>query len=96
MEEISPECSSEGLMLKLKLKLHYLGPLMQTADSLEKTLMLGKIEGRRRRGLREDEMIEWHHRLHGREFEQAPGESEGQGSLACCGPRGRSWTRLSN
>ena len=48
LEEISPECSLEGLMLKLKLQ--YFGHLMQRADSLEKTLMLGKIEGRRRRG----------------------------------------------
>ena len=47
-EEISPEYSLEGLMLKLKLK--YFGYLMQTTDSLEKTLMLGKIEVRRRRG----------------------------------------------
>ena len=49
LKEISPECSSEGLMLKLKLQ--YFGHLMQRADSFEKTLMLGKIEGRRRRGL---------------------------------------------
>ena len=48
LKEISPEYSLEGLMLKLKLQ--YLGHLMQRADSLEKTLMLGKIEGRRRRG----------------------------------------------
>ena len=48
LKEISPECSLEGLMLKLKLQ--YFGHLMQTADSFEKTLMLGKIEGRRRRG----------------------------------------------
>ena len=48
LKEISPECSLEGLMLKLKLQ--YLGHLMQRADSFEKTLMLGKIEGRRRRG----------------------------------------------
>ena len=47
-KEISPECSLEGLMLKLKLL--YFGHLMQRSDSLEKTLMLGKIEGRRRRG----------------------------------------------
>ena len=47
LEEVSPECSLEGLMLKLKLQ--YFGHLMQRADSLEKTLMLGKIEGRRRR-----------------------------------------------
>ena len=48
LKEISPECSLEGLMLKLKLQ--YFGHLMQRTDSLEKTLMLGKIEGRRRRG----------------------------------------------
>ena len=48
LKEISPECSLEGLMLKLKLQ--YFGPLMQRADSFEKTLMLGKIEGRRRSG----------------------------------------------
>ena len=48
LKEISPGCSLEGLMLKLKLQ--YFGPLMQRADSFEKTLMLGKIEGRRRRG----------------------------------------------
>ena len=48
LKEISPRCSLEGLMLKLKLQ--YFGHLMRRADSLEKTLMLGKIEGRRRRG----------------------------------------------
>ena len=59
LEEISPEYSLEGLMLKLKLQ--YFGYLMQRTDSLEKTLMLEKIEGRRRRGPREDEMVGWHH-----------------------------------
>ena len=49
LKEISPRCSLEGLMLKLKLQ--YFGHLMRRADSFEKTLMLGKIEGRRRRGL---------------------------------------------
>ena len=48
LKEISPEYSLEGLMLKLKLQ--YFGHLMQSTDSLEKTMMLGKIEGRRRRG----------------------------------------------
>ena len=48
LKEITPGCSLQGLMLKLKLQ--YFGHLMQRADSLEKTLMLGKIEGRRRRG----------------------------------------------
>ena len=50
LKEISPGCSLEGLMLKLKLKLQYFGHLMRRTDSLEKTLMLGRIEGRRRRG----------------------------------------------
>ena len=50
LKETNPEYSLEGLMLKLKLKLQYFGHLMQRADSLEKTLMVGKIEGRRRRG----------------------------------------------
>ena len=50
LKEISPGCSLEGLMLKLKLKLQYFGHLMQRADSLEKTLMLGKTEGKKGRG----------------------------------------------
>ena len=54
LKEISPGCSLEGLMLKLKLQ--YFGHLMERADSLEKTLMLGKIEGRRRRGR---QMMRW-------------------------------------
>ena len=58
-KEISPRCSLEGLMLKLKLQ--YFGDLMRRADSSEKILMLGKIEGWRRRGQDEDEMVGWHH-----------------------------------
>ena len=54
LKQISPECSLEGLMLKLKLQ--YFGHRMQRADSLEKTLMLGKIEGRRRSG---QQRIRW-------------------------------------
>ena len=50
LKETSPEYSLEGLMLKLKLKLQYFGHLTRRTDSLEKTLMLGKTEGRRRRG----------------------------------------------
>ena len=50
--------------------------------------MLGNTEGRRRRG-GQDEMAGWHHRLNGHEFEQTRGDGEGQGSLACCSPRGR-------
>ena len=54
----NPECTLEGLMLKLKFQ--YFGHLMQRADSLEKILMLGQIEGGRRRG-RQNEMVGWHH-----------------------------------
>ena len=71
----------------LKLKLQYFGYLMQRGDSLEKTLMLGKIEGRRRRKRqREDEMVGWHHHLKGPEFKQALRVADGQGSLECCSP----------
>ena len=65
LKESSPEYSLEGLMLKLRLQ--YFGYLMQRADSLEKTLMLGKTEGREE-GTTEDEMAGWHHRLNGHEF----------------------------
>ena len=70
----------------LKLKLQYFGHLMQRADSLEKNLILEKIEGRR---TTEDKIVGWHHQLNGYEFEQTPGDSEGQGSLMCCSPWGR-------
>ena len=86
LKEINPEHSLEGLMLKLKLQ--YFGHLMRRADSLEETLMLRKIEGRRRRG-RQRMMVGWHQRLSGHEFERAPLNSEIQGSLAFCS----SWSR---
>ena len=57
---------------------------MQRVDSLEKTLMLEGIGGRRRRGTTEDEMAGWHHRLNGHEFGWTPGVGDGQGGLACC------------
>ena len=66
LKEISPGYSLEGMMLKLKLQ--YFGHLMRRVDSLEKTLMLGGIGGRRRMRT-EDEMAGWHHQLDGREFE---------------------------
>ena len=59
LKEISPEYSLEGLVLKLKLQ--YFGYLTRRADILEKSLMLGKTEGRGRRGATEDEMAGWHH-----------------------------------
>ena len=64
--KISPGSSLEGLMLELKLQ--YFGHLMRRVDSLEKTLMLGGIGGRKRRGRQRDEMAGWHHRLNAHEF----------------------------
>ena len=80
LREINPEYSLEGLMLKLKLQ--SFGHRMRRTDSFEKTLMLGKIEGGRRRGTTEDEMVRRQHRLSGQELEQPPGDSEGPASLA--------------
>ena len=67
LKEISPGCSLEGLMLKLKLQ--YFGHLMRRTDTFEKTLMLGKIEGREDKGTAEDEMVGWHHQPNGQELE---------------------------
>ena len=86
LKEIYSEYSLEGLMLKPKLQ--YFGHLRWKADLLEKTLILGKTEGRRRRGTTEDEMVGWHHRLNEHEFEQTLEVSDRQGSLPCCSPRG--------
>ena len=80
LKEIGPEYSLEGLMMKLKLQ--YSGHLMQSTDSFEKTLMLGKIEGGRRRG---QQKMRW---LDG--ITDSMGiVGDGQGGLACCSP----WNR---
>ena len=84
LKDINPQNSLEGLMLKLQ----YFGHLMQRADTLGKTLMLGKTEGKRRR-VTEDELVGWRHGLYGHEFKQAPGDSEAQGSLVCTNLWGR-------
>ena len=69
---------------------------MQRADLLEKTLMMGKTEDEKN-GATEDEMVGWHHRHNEHEFEQAPGDGDRQGGLACCSPWGhKESTRLSN
>ena len=83
LKAINPEYSLEGLMLKLKLQ--YFGHLMWRASWLEKTLMLGKIECRRRRAW-QDEIVWWHHWLNGHKSEPIPRDGEGQGSLACYSP----------
>ena len=85
LKEINPDYSLEGLMLKLKLR--YFGHLMRRADSLERTLMLVKFKGRKKRGNRGWDgwmasLTQWH------EFAKTPGESEGQGNLVCCSPWG--------
>ena len=86
LKEISPEYSLEGLMLKLKLQ--YFGHLMQRIDSFEKTLMLGKIEGGRRR----ERQTRW---LDGITYSmemslsKLRGVGDGQADLACCSPWGR-------
>ena len=100
LKEISPGISLEGMMLKLKLQ--YFGHLMWRVDSLEKTLMLGGIGGRRRRGRQRMIWLE-HYWLDGRESEWTPGDGDGQGGLVCCDSWGRkesdttellNWTEL--
>ena len=59
---------------------------MGRANSLEKTVILGKTEGKKEKRAAEDELLSQHHRLNGHESEQTPGDSEGQGSLTCCSP----------
>ena len=82
LKEISPGCSLEGLTLKLKLQ--YFGYLMWRTDSFGKDPDAGKDWRWEEKGMTEDEMVGWHHRLDGHEFEQTPRDSEGQGNLACC------------
>ena len=77
LKDTSPGCSLERPVLKLKLQ--YFGQLMRRADSLEKTLMLGKTEGGRR--TTENEMVGWHHRLDGHAFKLTPRDGDGQGGL---------------
>ena len=82
LKEINPEYSLKGLMLKLQ----YFGHLMWRIDFLEKILILGKIEGRRRRRHHRIRLLDGITDRH--EFEQIPGIGDGQGSLACCSPWG--------
>ena len=86
LKETSPGCSLEGLMLKLKLQ--YLGPHAKSW-LIGKDPDSGRDWRQEEKGTTEDEMVGWHHRLNGHEFEPTPGVGEGQGSLACCSP----WVR---
>ena len=80
LKEISPGCSLEGLMLRLKLQ--YFGHLMRRVDSLEKT-DAGRDWGQEEKRMTEDEMAGWHHWLDGRKSGWTPGVGDGQGGLAC-------------
>ena len=94
LKEINPEYSLEGLNVKLKLQ--YFSQLMRRADSLEKT-DAGKDWGQEKGMETEDEVVREHHQLNGHEFERTPGDSEGEGSQACCSPGvAKSWTQFSN
>ena len=94
LKEIRPEYSLEGLMLKLKLQ--HFGHLMRRTDSLEKTLMLGRIEGRRR-GRQKTRWLDGITDLMGMSLSKAPGVSDGQGSLPCFSSWcWKSQTQLSN
>ena len=72
----------------LKLKIQYFGHLMQRADSLEETLMPGKIEGGER-GMTDDEVVGWYHRINGHGFGWTLGVGDRQGGLVCCDSWGR-------
>ena len=87
LKEISPEYSLERLMLKLKLQ--YFGHLMRRTDSLEKTLMLGKIEGGRGRGRQRTRWLNGIMDSMDMSLSKHPGDGERQGSLVCCSSLGR-------
>ena len=88
LKEMNPDYSLEGLMLKLKCQ--YVSHLMQRTDWKDSDA--GEDWRREEKGVTGDEMVGWHHSLSGHEFEQTPGDSEGQGSMVCC----NSWDAESN
>ena len=103
LKEISPGCSLEGMMLKLKLQ--YSCEVLTHAKSwlIGKHSDAGRDWGQEEKGTTEDEMAGWHHQLNGHEFEWTPGVGDGQGGLACCNSWGQkeldttewlNWTEL--
>ena len=101
LKEIGPECSLEGMMLKLKLQ--YFGHPMRRVDSLEKSLMLGGVGGRRRRGRQRMRWLDGITDLMDVSLRWTPGVGDGQGGLTCCNSWGRkesdttewlNWTEL--
>ena len=88
LKEISPGCSLEGLMLKLKLQCEVLTPHAKSWLT-GKDPDAGRDWGQEEKGTTEDEMAGWHHWLDGHEFEWTPGVGDGQGGLACCDSWGR-------
>ena len=95
LKETSPRCSLEGLMLRLKFQ--YFDHLMQRVDSLEKTLILGGIGHRRKRGQQRMRLAGWHHRLNAHEFGWTPGVGEDREAwCAAIHGVGKSWTWLSH
>ena len=86
LKEINPEYSFKRLMLKLKLQIW---PPDTKSQLIGKDLDAGKDWRQKEKGMTEEEMVKWHHQLNGHEFEQAPGNGEGEGNLACCSP----WSR---
>ena len=92
LKEISPDYSLEGLMLKLKLQ--YFSQLMRRNWLIWKDPDAGKDWRQEMKGMTEDEMIGWHHRVSGHEFQSTLEVGDGQGGLACCSPWGpKEWDR---
>ena len=85
LKEISPECSLEGLMLKLKLQ--YLATWCKELTHLRRPWCWERLRAGEK-GMTEDDMVGWHHQLNGHKFEQAPGVGDGHGTVACCNPWG--------
>ena len=86
LKEISPEYSLEGLILEAETPILWPPDMKNWLNGKDPDA--GKYWGRDEKGMTEDEMVGWHHRFHRHEFEQAPGDGEGQGSLVCCSPWG--------